>query len=79
MGLYEIITNNRIIVLRTREIDLIEIANEMCALTGTIAVYTKDYNEDTESFIEIDDWSKTHMYAEWLIDNADNLDIECPF
>ena len=66
-------------MIRTREIDLIEIASEMCALNGTIAVYTKDYNIPTETFIDCDDWSKTHMYAEWLIENADNLDLECPF
>lgn len=79
MGKYIITTASREMIVECKECDLCEIASEMTALIGKVAIYTIDYNIFTESNIKCDDWSKTHMYAEWLIDNADNLDIECPF
>ena len=79
MGTYVIETANRKMKVECKECDLCEIASEMTALIGKVAIFTLDYNIFTESNIECDDWSKSHVYEMWLIDNADNLGIENPY
>lgn len=51
----------------------------MTALGIKVSVVTLVKDKRAIDYIDCDDWSKSHEYAMWLCENADNLGLDCPF